>query len=192
MWHIRYRSTATAHDWLIDQLPVSVAHQILSANYFLRRSSGDPMRQVVGMGTFYCLSRKDDYQFVINSVLVRNMLWLWFKTKFIQSAVMNSCQFSIVVLAELINNNLSAAAAGRCFVLRCDAEIGIIKEILIIEGIMAATMLWIWGECRDVFRLNVCWHLTIPPTLSCFLPPIRVPCPKSPGRYILSYKISAI
>lgn len=69
------------------------------------------------------------------------MLWLWFKTKFIQSAVMNSCQFSIVVLAELINNNLSAAAAGRCFVLRCDAEIGIIKEILIIEGIMAATML---------------------------------------------------
>ena len=46
------------------------------------------------------------------------------------------------MLAELINNNLSAAAAGRCFVLRCDAEIGIIKEILIIEGIMmAATML---------------------------------------------------
>ena len=99
------------------------------------------MRQVVDMGTFYCLPRKDDYQFVINSRLVRNMLWLWFKTKFIQSAVMNSCQFSIVVLAELINNNLSAAAAGRCFVLRCDAEIGIIKEILIIEGIMAATML---------------------------------------------------
>ena len=66
-----------------------------------------------------------------------------------------SLALCIVVLAELINNNLSAAAAGRCFVLRCDAEIGIIKEILIIEGIMAATMLWIWGECRDVFRLNV-------------------------------------
>ena len=103
-----------------------------------------------------------------------------------------SLALCIVVLAELINNNLSAAAAGRCFVLRCDAEIGIIKEILIIEGIMAATMLWIWGECRDVFRLTVSWHLTIPPPLSCFLPPIRVPCPKSPGRYILSYKISAI
>ena len=44
-----------------------------------------------------------------------------------------SLALCIVVLAELINNNLSAAAAGRCFVLRCDAEIGIIKEILIIE-----------------------------------------------------------
>ena len=67
-----------------------------------------------------------------------------------------SLALCIVVLAELINNNLSAAAAGRCFVLRCDAEIGIIKEILIIEGIMmAATMLWMWGESGDVSRLDV-------------------------------------
>ena len=124
--------------WLIDQLPVSVAHQILSANYFLQRSSSDQMRQVV---------------------------------------LVVSLALCIVVLAELINNNLSAAAAGRCFVLRCDAEIGIIKEILIIEGIMAATMLWIWGECRDVFRLTVSWHLTIPPSLSCFLPQSESPVP---------------
>ena len=114
-FNVAYQISVSSYcPWLIDQLPISVAHQILSANYFLRRSSGDPMRQVVGMGPSIVYQGR----MIINLLLILGWWEICCGFGLKQSSfkvqwwTVVSLALCIVVLAELINNNLSAAAAG--------------------------------------------------------------------------------